>query len=372
MINTKNSETMCDELPFDDNSTFQTHKRDYTIGSYHSDLKKGILNLQPIYQRKFVWDKKTASKLIESVLMNMPIGSVFLNQNEDMTESVIDGQQRITTLTSFIDGFYPKNSGEPDTTKPFNLIGLSGKYKSYNGKTFKQLPRDLQLKIDKFSIPTTIFDSTCNKNVAFEIFLRLNMGSVKLNIQELRNCMYHGSFNELIKELASDKTFISITHNKIDNRGVREDLVLRFAAFHFNHYSTYRPTIAKFLNDTMSSKRYISQEDEKSLRVAFTTAIKNINYIFGTDAFKRYDNDVRYGGWGKVFNYSLYDIMMNSFSTYSHTKIINKSDIIKDSLIFLMKNDILFSNAITMSTSNTGNTHYRFLTWENKLRNILE
>ena len=154
---------------------------DPEIDSLHKRFLKGRLNVQPEFQRQFVWDEIKSSRLIESALLDIPIPIVYLSEEKDGKENVIDGQQRLTSFFSFIDGKFPDN-------KEFKLKNLNV-FTELNGKKFNQLSEELQDKITTYKIRVIKFKKESDGDLQFEIFARLNSGSVPLNDQELRNCV---------------------------------------------------------------------------------------------------------------------------------------------------------------------------------------
>ena len=175
---------------------------DERVQILHSDVKKGRLLLHPSFQREFVWDHQKATRLIESALMEIPLPVVYLAEEENGKKAVIDGQQRLTSFFSFIDGKFPDG-------KIFKL-GNMQVFPELKGKAFTELDEEFQDKILDCQIRSITFKKNCNADLKYNVFERLNTGSVSLNDQELRNCMYRGKFNELIKELAEDSEFLSI------------------------------------------------------------------------------------------------------------------------------------------------------------------
>jgi uncharacterized protein with ParB-like and HNH nuclease domain len=176
-----------------------TEQGDPEIDSLHKRFHRGRLNVQPEFQRQFVWDKVKSSRLIESALLDIPIPIVYLSEERDGKENVIDGQQRLTAFFSFIDGKFPDDTD-------FKLSGLKV-FTEHNGKKFNQLSEEIQDKITTYKIRVIKFKKESDGDLQFEIFARLNTGSVPLNDQELRNCVFRGRFNELLKELSQDKDF---------------------------------------------------------------------------------------------------------------------------------------------------------------------
>ncbi|PIS44093.1 MAG: hypothetical protein COT22_12405, partial [Ignavibacteria bacterium CG08_land_8_20_14_0_20_37_9] len=178
-----------------------TEQGDPEITSLHQKWKRGKLNIQPDFQRGFVWDPIKASRLIESILLDIPLPVIYLSQEKDGIEYVIDGQQRLTSFFSFIDG---KLLG-----KDFKLNKLNV-FTELNGSYFKDLPDELQDKILYYKIRTITFQKESKQDLKFEVFERLNTGAVSLNDQELRNCIYRGKYNDLLWKLSEDETFCEL------------------------------------------------------------------------------------------------------------------------------------------------------------------
>jgi hypothetical protein len=179
-----------------------TDLADPQIDALHGKFKRGKLVVQPDFQRQFVWDQVKASKLIESALLGIPIPIVYLSEEPDNKEYVIDGQQRLTSFFSFIDGHFP-SAGD------FHLKGLTV-FAELNGKRYNELPEALQDQIRYFSLRTITFKRESDPSIKFEVFERLNTGSVSLNDQELRNCIYRGDYNRLLRELSEDPDFMHL------------------------------------------------------------------------------------------------------------------------------------------------------------------
>ena len=126
----------------------------------------------------------------------------------------------------------------------------------------------------------------------FEIFNRLNSGSVALNAQELRNCVYRGSYNDLLRDLSHDKGFVNLMEfnkeRKPDKRMRDVEHVLRFSAFYFGNYLKYYPPMKKFMNNEMRERRDISDTDAAKLTSAFMQAVSLSASMFGKNAFLRF------------------------------------------------------------------------------------
>ena len=246
------------EIPLSERKII-TQASEPTINSLIDKIDKGKLEVRSFFQRKYVWEKKSIikSRLIESVILNVPIPIVYTAEDEQTGKDlVIDGQQRLLTFHGF------KNN-------QFKLKGLTI-LKELNGYKFKDLSNanepvikeisdklgDLQDNFCDHSLRVVKILKESHPDIKFEIFERLNRGSVKLNDQELRNCIYRGSFNELLKELAKNKDFLRLQGlKKTHARMLDIERILRFFAFCDKGERNYKSPLKKFLNDYMSQKQ---------------------------------------------------------------------------------------------------------------------
>jgi hypothetical protein len=234
------------EIPEDRRRVYH-NPRDPSIRELFEMWQEGDLILGPEFQRRYVWDNKKASLLIESVLLEVPIPIIYLSEEDDSKLTVIDGQQRLRSLFRFLNN-------------EFKLSGLSV-LSHLNGKYFKDLDKKLQRNFKKFSLRVIEIRKESHPDVKFEIFERLNVGAVKLNDQELRNCVYRGEYNDLIKELAEDIDFLFLLGLKEPHKRMYDrELVLRFLAFYNQTYLKYKPPMKQFLNREMENNRNISDE----------------------------------------------------------------------------------------------------------------
>lgn len=184
---------------------------------------------------------KKASRLIESALLGVPLPIIYLSEESDGNTCVIDGQQRLTSFLSFISGNFPDN-------RSFKLSGLNV-LTELNGKKFTELNDEQQEKILSYSIRVITFQKESAQDLKFEIFERLNTGSAQLNDQELRNCIYRGEFNELIKKLARYKEFTELMgFDEPKTRMEDCELVLRFCSFYYFTADNYKPSMKNFMN----------------------------------------------------------------------------------------------------------------------------
>jgi hypothetical protein len=339
------------------------------VKDLYDDYKEGNLEVRPSFQRGYVWDLKKASRLVESILLGVPIPVIYTAELQDGTEIVIDGQQRLLSLFAFIDGVFPKNN------KDFELKGLEV-LKELNGKRFKDLDPSIQRNFKNYSIPLIIISKDSDGDVKFEIFERLNTGSVKLNDQELRNCIYRGKYNELLTELAANQDFQFILNSpKLKERMLDREFVLRFFAFYHSTYLNYKPPMKQFLNKEMEKFRNLDDKEATKLKNLFKKTVDIVKTVFSDKAFRRFvlgSQKDHNGYWEpRKINKGLFDIIMWGFSQYDKNQIIPNKDAIKEELIYLMTHDEKFIESIRISTDSLENTQLRFDRWRESLKNIL-
>lgn len=335
----------------------RTKSADPEIESLYGKYKRGKLVLQPDFQRDFVWDRSKASRLIESVLLEVPLPMIYVAQEEDGRELVIDGQQRLTSFFSFMDGRFP-------TGEEFHLSGLKV-LSNLNRKSFAELDTVLQDKIRYYQIRVITILSDCNTDLKFEIFERLNTGSVPLNDMELRNCVYRGPYMQLLKELSEYEDFLKLLSiASPDTRMKSVELALRFAAFHHATYLKYQPPMKQFFNRNMERYQFISDADANELRQAFKNSVQILYSMFGENAFKRFspgDAQSPDGKWeAKRFNASLYDVLMGVFADKDKNQVFSKLDALREGFIDLMVNNDEFKDAILLGTSQQDRVRKRF------------
>ncbi len=337
-------------------------KNDRSIFELYRRYQRGDLNLDPEFQRNYVWDDKRASLLVESVLLEIPIPVIYLAEEIDGRFTIIDGQQRLRSFFRFINNEF----------KLRKLRVLS----DFEGKLFKTLDKDSQIKVEDATLRTIEIRKETNPDVKFEIFERLNVGSVKLNDQELRNCIYRGKYNNLIKELSENKDFLLLLGlDEAQKRMQQREIVLHFLAFYDQTYSKYKQPMKQFLNNEMENNKGISDEKLNLMRQKFKDSIAMTKTIFGGNSFRRFvpgNKDKPDGKWEKRVNMGLFEVLMCGFSKYRKNQIIPLSDAIREELLHLMVFDQKFINSISgTGTTNVDKVVGRFKIWEEALQEIV-
>ncbi|MFI8645605.1 DUF262 domain-containing protein [Pseudomonas iridis] len=254
---------------------------DYAVRTLIDMVLEEDLLLNPDYQRQYRWDDLKASRFIESILLNIPVPVIYLAEEKDGTFSVIDGQQRLTSLLRFI---------KPDVGEEFRVDGLKVRA-DINGLAFDDLERSDKSAITKRPIRCIVVLNESDQALKFEVFERLNTGSSKLTDQEVRNCIYHGNFNDLIKKLAVNEHFLELISLPEKNRNnmKAEELVLRFFAYRdLDDGTDYPGGYTEYLNNYMEYNRSLPASRIEELRNLFNDTVELIYSTLGARvAFRR-------------------------------------------------------------------------------------
>jgi hypothetical protein len=292
-----------DEIIEVENSYFEginSYVVSYSVGNIIQLIEDNIIDLQPEFQRNFIWDRKRASKLIDSLLSNLPIPNVFLGRSRKSEKIiVIDGQQRLKTIYFFINGCFNEEE------KPFRLEGLIDK--RWNRKSFVELDPSIQRKIKNSIINSTILDNIDFKpGVFFELFYRLNTGGVPLTEQEIRNCIFSGDFNNKLKEINEIFYWKKLIEGKNFNKRMTDlELILRFYSLYNEKYLNYKPPMREWLNSTYWEEKSNDFKDYDYFYSLFERTTKKVYDEIGKDAFK---------GESKVFKKAIFDAIMISIA----------------------------------------------------------
>lgn len=313
--------------------TVKTQSIEYDLETLVKKVQKGIIKLDPDYQRRHRWTSSTSSKLIESLILNIPIPTVYLSYDIDVDAneegarySVIDGQQRLTAIVRYFENKFP-------------LEGLEI-LKDLDGCSYKDLPPFLLRRLEERTIKCLRIDSTVDPQVKYDIFERLNSGSVELGSQELRNAVHRGPFNDLCKELAKDLNFRTLLHlsekDPDDSSKVKKmedvELVLRFFSLIGGKYTIYKKgpkynQFKDFLSENLNELNRSTTIEIDSSRHFFLDIMAYIRQVFGDIAFAKYKFEN--GNFEKQsnFNAAVYDALSIAIATEVN---ISKPDVPDD------------------------------------------
>jgi hypothetical protein len=256
--------------------------------------EEGNLIIQPDFQRDFIWKGPDQTRFIDSLVKQLPVPSMcFAFDFKQSIWIVIDGLQRISTIKRFLAGEDWKLAVLEDIDPV--LRGKSAAAMK-NAKTGDL--KVLYSRVQNQTLPVNIIRCDLTKRnhneYIFTIFHRLNSGGIKLNNQEIRNCIYSGGFNDLLRSLDGNPSWRRINHMRpADNyRFTKQETILRFFAFH-ERDDKYKGSISKFLNDYMFDNRRITEDEKVNKTDIFTFVCETIsNRILPQDPPPRFPSTV--------------------------------------------------------------------------------
>ncbi|WP_310481768.1 DUF262 domain-containing protein [Chamaesiphon sp. VAR_48_metabat_403] len=337
-----------------------THPYDFIIRSLKEQVDDRTLVLADDFQRRRVWDDTKASRLIESLLINVPIPVCYFAELDDGSYSVIDGQQRLTSIYRYLDNEFPLKSLKVRD--------------DLNKRRFNQLGVADQRLIKSRSIRCVVILKDSDPEIRFDVFDRLNSNSVKLNRQELRNSLYKGTLSNLInKEFSENEIFKKLRRAKeidgkmqVDKRMNDCEMILRFFAFNFSGYN-YTGNLHKFLDDYLHLGQKLNPENIDRHRSIFLKTIDNVYEVFGSNGFRRYD--LQTSAWIDSLNRAIYDIVMLYFSRLPIDVVRQKKNEILNAFIQLQQ-DPEFQQAITVYPEKIQSLQTRLDKWHESLQQI--
>jgi hypothetical protein len=295
----------------------------------------------PDFQREYVWDNPKASRLVESLLLNIPIPPLFFSETEEAKHEVVDGYQRVFSLVRYLD----------------NQFALSGLRISdeLKGLRFHQLPDRAQRHLRTRVIRAIIISADSSATMKFEVFERLNTGGVSLNAQEIRNAISSGKFNDMLRDLESDRNFrVCIGTEKPRRRMVDRELVLRFFALEEN-LASYKPPLVRLLNDYQRDHRNPPDEWIVRQRERFESTMKLISNVMGIAAFRVIESN---GMVERSVNRALFDAETIVFANVNVAEALDRAETIVSNINHLFV-DKDFLDAIRRATGDRSRTMQR-------------
>ena len=337
-------------------------KNDRSLSEFQRWYKSGRLIIDPEWQRQYVWENRRASKLIESILIDVPIPVIYLAKNEEGRYEVIDGLQRLTSVFRFFDNEYP-------------LVGLEI-VRDLNRKHYRDLPTKHQNKLNDYTLRTFELAEQTPKDLMFLIFERLNTGGIALNDMEIRNSLFRGELNQLIKRLAGDENFINaLNQRRLSRRMQDRALVLRFLAFYERTHLKLRSGLKRFLNEFLETYRNPSPAKLKEYEDKFRKAMKAAVTIFGEDAFRLRrewrEGVVATGEWATRPNAAIFQVVSTSFTKYDLGQLTRSADAICEEYLDMVTTDDTWRDYVRRATGETGRIEYVFNTWNERLKSAL-
>ena len=349
------------EVPFDP-SKIDIQVKSISISNLQSRLKNDELDLTPDFQRQAnVWDLKRKSRLIESVLLRIPLPSFYLSEDDDGVFSVVDGLQRLCTLFHFMD-FAELNRVTGAKLAALRLKDLQY-LKESEGLSFAELDRKFQRRISELEITANIIRPGTPPAVKFNVFARLNQGGMPLTAQEIRNAIYSGIWRQKLRELAESPEFLKVTERKIRTQRQQDlELVLRFVALWQLEPPFTRPsgkTLDDFLNETVDSTlRHWDDKRWHKAASAFNCALSAASIIFGKHVFRKSVGYIQ----RSPINRGLFEAQLISLSRMSDAQIdllISRRTLVRSALKEALGYGTVLSTSLLYATGSADASNTR-------------
>jgi len=343
-----------DDLSSDDLFNITSWGADITLRDIIASYEDGDI-LKPELQRKYVWDKRESSRFIESILLGLPVPSIFLANTIDNRKLIVDGYQRIKTIYDFYKEVW---SGDNSTFALTNSDKINVRWRN---KTYSTLLPDDQRRFRLYTIHAIIFEQKTPKNDSglFQIFERINTSGKSLNPQEIRNCVYQGQFNNMLLRLNKNEKWRKLFGEEVENNRMLDvEFILRFMALSQSEILASRSNsinLKKELNDYMRNHKNDDEQFYNKWEQCFTDCISFITSHIGDDAFFNLKNDLK--AIRKKFYPTVFDSIMIA------TKIaLNNGFVAEDNLeprrLELLK-DETYRESITQGTMRLDNIRTR-------------
>lgn len=324
------------------------YARDWTVETIYSQISLENIDLNPKFQRRNAWTDEKRSKLIESIIMGYPVPEIVLAENPEKKRSfiVIDGKQRLLTLAGFI------NNQKYSYWDKDKLSSLAV-YKKLNGISYDKLDDDTKREFDNASLRCTVITGFSDIQVLYDIFYRLNSGSVSLSTQELRQSLIRGEFADYLLDITNSLQPIHKVMN-LDGPDKRlRDIETLLRVFSLWLYpNEYKGNLKKFLDDKMNTINTNWNEMEitiKQLYRKINSTIELLKEIFGdyTCIGRKFENGVLINRFNKViFEVELFYFM------HLDSAILKDKDKFIENYKELCSNDSDFRDSVERSTKN--------------------
>ncbi len=309
--------------------------------------------MNPDFQRDFVWPEDKQSKLIESVIMRIPLPVFYMAEDSEGRMIVVDGLQRLSTFKRFFDGELKLRL--PDRSE-------------LEGKQFSDLPPKYQNRVEDCNLTFYVIDSKAPERARLDIFERVNSGQ-QLTRQQMRNSLYMGKATRFLRDEARTEIFLEATGASLNTKTMRDrEFVNRFCAFQLLGPETYgRDDMDDFLASCLVRMNELADQELAELSERFRTGLGNNLLLFERQAFRKHERGQERR---TVLNASLWDVMSTSLSRYSKAQVKANAGSLCEA-VYRLLSDENFITAITYGPNDPRRVKARFEMARKALREVL-
>jgi hypothetical protein len=350
--------------PFDP-ELIDVYPRATTIDLMLQRLKRGLIDLQPDFQRRSgIWNETAQSRLIESLLLRIALPTIYVAEETDDSWTVVDGVQRLTTIVRFV---------KPEAVGLEPLVLRNLEYLDYNGKTFEDLPGRMQTRVLETELSLLLIRKGTPEEARFNIFTRINTGGLPLTQQELRHALIPGSARDLLAKLAEAPYFLEATAGSVSpSRMAERELCLRFLAFWMTPPERYfTQDFDGFLRAAMHDINILTPPELADLESHFKRAMMSSTIVFREQAFRK-----QFKGSTRRYpiNKALFEVQAVTLAQCTPVEILvlnQRADDVREKFRTLMDNPD-FYDAISSGTGDADKVNYRFQSMKDLFRDVLE
>lgn len=341
--------------------------RNPTVDLLLSRIRNGAIDLSPDFQRKAgIWDHKRKSRLIESLLLRVPLPTFYAAENENEDWAVVDGIQRLTAIAQFMEPTLVKS-------EPLRLADLEYLGSEYNDLTFDQLPPKLQLRLRETEFVLHLIRRGTPEPVKYNIFARINTGGLRLSSQELRHALIGGPIRERLKRMAGSDAFTKATSRSVrDDRMADREMVLRYLAFREIDPLEYdAQDFDAFLTESMRRHSDMGGQEFARREEEFYDVMRTCERAFGNYAFRKV--------WGRdsprsPINRALFEavsVAVADLDSEGRARLEQRSQSALEAIITLTAS-YEFNSAISSATGDKRKVHLRFKETAKSIREVVD
>lgn len=329
--------------------------RQFSLRNILDMVEENDLELAPDFQRNKVWKDRQKSRLVESVLLQIPLPAFYFAEDASGLMRVVDGLQRLSTIHDFV-------HGRPDGFK-FKLVDLEY-LRSEEGKRFDELPPAWRRRILNAQIVVHVIDPTTPASVKYDIFKRINTGGTPLNSQEVRHCMSQPRSRNFLRSCTNLAAFDQATGGRFRNHVRMDDreVVLRFCAFYLFGVDGFVEvgSMDAFLEQTtavLDDPTEVPDDTLEGMREAFERGLENCYTVFGEHAFRKWTTSSESRN---PINRPLFETWSVTLGSYKPTDLAVRKSGIVAAAREAMTSDRAYVDSITTSTGDPRKVRLRF------------
>ena len=334
--------------------------KNFSLRQIFELVSDGDLDLMPEFQRNQVWDKTRKSRLIESILLRIPLPVFYFSEDDEGRYTVVDGLQRLSTICEFM-----KNK--------LKLENLEYLDESCKGKTYNLEPKDKKIeekfyrRFNAYQIAVNIISSDSPARVKYDIFRRLNTGGMPLNMQEIRNSFASQPLRDLLKKMVALPSFKKATDNLPDARMQAREFALRYILFlklmnEKGNVDSYSGIMDDELDDCVERINSMKAFDKDYYVQSFDNAMQNAYHLFGRHCFRKVKGSTCNSTNRLIINKLLFEswsVILSQYETDSVTKKFEANSFIKI-LGRELDTDLEYYRYVSYGTNGRANVIYAF------------